>query len=80
MYNLAESLRKIAIMCTPFLVNSSKEIINQLGMSEEDATWDNLRNHNIIKSNTKVVSQGKPLFVRLDKDEEIEYIKTKMHS
>ena len=80
MYNLAESLRKISIMCRPFIVNSSKEIIEQLGISSEDASWDNLRDFDAIKPGTKVVSQGKPLFIRLDKDEEVEYIRGKMHS
>ena len=79
MYNLAEALRKIAIMCKPFIANSAKEILSQLGIDDKDATWDNLRDFNTIKPNTKVVSQGKPLFVRLEKDE-IEYIKDKMHS
>ena len=77
MYNLAESLRKISIMSKPFIPNSSKEILSQLGLKEEDSTWDNIENYN-IKNGTKVIEQGKPLFVRLDKEVEIEYIKNSM--
>ena len=80
MANLAEALRKIAIMSKPFIPNSSKEILNQLGISEDNATWDNLKDYDVIKSETKVTSNAKPLFVRLDKEEEIEYIRNKMHS
>ena len=78
MFNLAESLRKIAIMTTPFIPNTSKEILKQLSILSEDASWDNLRDYNAIKEGTKVVEKGEPLFVRLDKEEEIEYIKSQM--
>ena len=78
MFNLAESLRKIAIMAKPFIPNSSKEILRQLSISEEDAVWDNLKEYNIIKENTKIVEKGEPLFVRLEKEEEVEYIKSQM--
>lgn len=78
MFNLAEALRKIAIMASPFIPNSSKEILKQLSINENDANWDNLRDYNTIKPNTKIVEKGNPLFVRLDKEEEIEYIKSQM--
>ena len=79
MANLAEALRKIAIMIRPFMPETSSKMIEQLGIDEECASWDKLKDYNVIKPGTKVVSQGKPLFVRLEKDE-IEYIKDKMHS
>ena len=77
MNNLAESLRKISIMARPIIPESSLEIIKQLGINEEDAIWDTLETNN-IKPGTKVIVQGKPLFVRLDKEAEIEYIKNSM--
>ncbi len=79
MFNLAESLRKIAIMSKPFVTNSSKEILRQLGIDEKDANWENLYNYDSIKPETKIIEKGEPLFVRLDKEEEVEYIKSKMH-
>ena len=78
MFNLAEALRKIAIMSASFIPESSKKILNQLGIEEKDATWENLYNFDVIKPDTKVIKQGEPLFVRLDKEEEIEYIKSAM--
>ncbi len=78
MFNLAEALRKIAILLVPYMPGTSKEILSQLGIDEKDANWDNLRDYNVIKPDTKVIAQGKPLFVRLDSEEEIEYIKSIM--
>ena len=78
MFNLAEALRKIAILSEPFIANSSKKILKQLGISEDCATWDSLNEYNMIKEGTKVIEQGEPLFARLDKEEEIEYIKNAM--
>ena len=77
MFNLAEALRKIAIMSAIYIPNSSEKILNQLGINQKDANWDNLYDNNIIKENTKVIEHGEPLFVRLEK-EEIEYIKNSM--
>ena len=77
MNNLSEALRKISIMSRPFIPASSIEILKQLGIKEEDGSWDNLEINN-IKQGTKVVNQGTPLFVRLDKEVEIEYIKNSM--
>ena len=77
MNNLAESLRKIAILSSPYLVNSSKQILESLGIKKEDATWETLQTNN-IKKGTQVTKQCEPLFKRLEKEEEIEYIKTKM--
>ena len=78
MFNLAEALRKIAIMSIPYIPNSSKNILEQLGIDEKDAKWDNLYEYDKIKPGTKIIEQGKPLFVRLDKEVEVEYIKTAM--
>lgn len=77
MNSLAEALRKIAIMSRPIIPVSSKEILKQLGINEEDCTWESI-NINNIKENTKVISQGQPLFIRLDKETEIEYIRNSM--
>ena len=35
MTNLAESLRQIATLIQPFMTNSPKEMIEQLGLTEE---------------------------------------------
>ena len=74
MFNLAESLRKIAIILHPFMESTSKEILNQLNIDNSDISWNTINTHK-IEDNTKVVEQGKPIFVRLDQESEIEYIK-----
>ena len=80
MFNLAEALRKIAILLIPFMPESSKKILEQLGIDEQTATWGTLNDYDKIVAGTKVIAQGKPLFARLDKEEEIEYIKNAMNN
>lgn len=77
MYNLSESLRKIAIILNPFMENTSKEILNQLNIKIDNITW-NLIKEEKIREGTKVIEEGKPIFVRLDSEEEIKYVKGKM--
>ena len=78
MFNLAEALRKIAILSEPYISTSSNKILEQLGIDKKLATWDSLHDYNSIKLETKVIKKGEPLFVRLDKEEEIEYIRQAM--
>ena len=80
MFNLAEALRKISIILEAFMPNSANEILNQLGISNKENMWDTLNSYNEIKEGTTVIKQGIPLFSRLDKAEEIEYIKNKMNN
>lgn len=78
MYNLAESLRRIAIMVRPFIANTSDKILEQLGL-DKNVSWDDLYNKNSIPEETKVVEKTEILFTRLDKEEEIAYIQNAMH-
>ncbi len=78
MHNLAESLRRVAIMIQPFMTNSPKEIVRQLGLSEELLAWDTLNEENVIKAGTKVIDKGVPIFPRLDSEEEVTYIRDQM--
>lgn len=79
MYHLVESLRKIAILIKPFMNETSDNILNQLNLNEEQLTsWDSLYKYNLIKDNKKITSKGIPLFVRLEPEEEINYIKEGM--
>ena len=57
---------------------TENKIFSQLGIeNEEMKKWDTLKKNDIIKE-LKVIEKGEPLFVRLDKEEEIEYIKQAM--
>jgi methionyl-tRNA synthetase len=57
---------------------TSKKILKQLGLSEEYKSWETLNSNSEIKAGTKVIEKGEPLFVRLDKEEEIEFIRNQM--
>ena len=79
MYHLVENLRKIAILLTPFMPNTAENMLSQLGLQDENLkSWDSLKSYNLIPKGAKVVEKGEPLFMRKDKEEEIEYIKNAM--
>lgn len=77
MSDLVENLRKIAILIYPFMQNTSKEIFKQLGREDYEVRFDKIYNDRDFVSNI-VAKKGEPIFVRLDPDVEIEYIKNKM--
>lgn len=79
MYNLAENLRRVAVMIQPFMTKSPKEILRQLGLSEELLAWDTLTATNVIPAGTTVISKGEPIFPRLDNEVEVAYIRKQMH-
>ena len=78
MTNLAESLRQIATLIQPFMTNSPKQIIEQLGLTSEVLQWDSLGSFNVIADGTQVISAGVPIFPRLDVDVEVAYIREQM--
>ncbi len=79
MYHLVENLRKVAIMLKPIMTSTSNEILKQLGINDEKLiSWEKINDYNLLVNDYKVVEKGNPLFVRLDKEVEIEYIKENM--
>lgn len=80
MYHLSENLRKIAIMILPIMNNTGKEVLRQLGIKEKELhEWESIKNGLKIKDGTKVIEKGEPLFMRLDMEEEVSYIKSQMN-
>ncbi len=78
LYHLCESLRIIAILISPILTNTPKEIFRQLGISKENlSNYDSIKNFGYI-NNVKVISKPNPIFPRLDIEEEVNYIKSQM--
>ena len=72
-------LRKIAIMIMPIMNNTGNDILKQLGINEKELhEWESIKNGIKIKDGTKVIEKGEPLFMRLDMNEETEYIKSQM--
>lgn len=81
MYNLAESLRHIAVLIQPFMTTTPKQIMEQLGLDETLLSWDTIETFgNTIPQNIKVVEKGTPIFPRLDAEVEISYIREQMQS
>ena len=79
MNHLYENLRKIAILINPFLTDTSNKIFEQLGIkSAEFKIWNSIYKNDIIENDAKVIEKGEPLFMRLDKETEIEFIKDGM--
>lgn len=79
MYHLVQNLRTIAILIKPFMPETSNKMLNQLGIKDEEfMTWESLENYKQLPSDVRVIEKGEPLFMRLDRDEEIEYIRNEM--
>ena len=75
-YHLIANLREIAILINPFMSETSENMLRQLGISE-NITWNSLKEYKNIK-NVKVIEKGEPIFMRLNSEEEIKYIKDLM--
>lgn len=69
LYNLTESIRIIGTLLLPFMENTSKEILKQLG-SEEKINWEDGKKWGKMKAGTKI-RRGKTMFPRLDIKKEL---------
>ena len=78
MYHLIENLRKIAILISPFMHNSAENIFMQIGIKEKFMKdWKNLKLYDKIEK-VKVIQKGEPIFMRLNSEEEVEFLKNIM--
>ena len=74
MYHLIENLRKIAILIKAFMNETSENIFKQIGIKDKSLkNWKSLKD-NKHEENQKVIEKGEPIFMRLNAEEEIEYI------
>ena len=78
LYHLAENLRIVAVLLQSSMLETSNKISNQLNINENNMTWNSIKEYGNIISGNKVIEKGEPLFIRLDKEEEIEYIREGM--
>ena len=79
MYHLIENLRKIAVLIKPFMNDTADNILRQIGISDEKLmNWDSLKGKYNKIENLKVIEKGEPIFMRLDAEEEIKYLKSTM--
>ena len=81
MSHLVENLRIVAILIEPIMTDTSNKILSQLGINESKyKEYDSIKEYGRITQNIKVIEKGEPIFLRLDPQEEIEYIQNKMKS
>ena len=79
MYHLIENLRIIGIILIPFMQDTANNILRQIGINDINLkTWESMEKYDSIPENTKVIQKGEPLFMRLDVEKEVEYIKEGM--
>ncbi len=76
MAHLAASLRVVAHLIQPFMMETSNAIMEQLGLGS-DFDLENLTLSG-LPAGVTVVAKGTPIFPRLDMEEEIAYIKEQM--
>ena len=78
MYHLIENLRKIAILIKPFMNDTAENIFRQIGIEDQNLkTWKLLKEYDQL-NNIQVIKKGEPIFMRLNIEDEIEYIKNTM--
>ncbi len=71
MYNLAESIRIIANLISPFMPDTSEEIYRQIGVTEDvEKNWESAKKWGILSPDFKVC-KGNPIFPRIDVDAEL---------
>ena len=79
MYHLIENLKIIGIILIPFMQDTANNILRQIGINDINLkTWESMEKYDLIPENTKVIQKGEPLFMRLDVEKEVEYIKEGM--
>lgn len=73
LYNLAETLRIISVLISPFMTKTPTKIREQLGLAEADkfTSWKSLDSFGKVEAGTKV-KKGDIIFPRLDVDKELE--------
>jgi methionyl-tRNA synthetase len=69
LYQLAETLRQVALLLGPFMPRTSQRMQEQLGLDEPQApeSWDEARRRGGIRAGTKI-NKGPALFPRIEKE------------
>ncbi len=71
MYTLSEALRVIAVLISPGMPNTPKEIFKQLGIDDENLkSWDSVHNFGALPKEIKV-NKGNVIFPRIDVKKEL---------
>jgi methionyl-tRNA synthetase len=79
LYNLAESLRFISVLISPFLTRTPEKIRQQLGIEDSSlSTWDSLSEFGRLPAGIRV-QRGEAVFPRLDVEQELKALE-ELHS
>jgi len=78
MVHLVESLRTLTILLQPFLTSVPQKIFTQLGI-HEGMTWESMKQIGVSQGQW-TVAKDQPIFPRLDREEEVQYILSQMRS
>ncbi len=71
LYTLAETLRFIAVLLTPFMPSTPERIYEQIGVSNQEMkTWESLQRFGVL-SHGATIERKDPLFPRLDVEKEL---------
>ena len=70
MHDLAESLRIVSILITPFMHSTSGEIRKQLGLASSEPLWEDAYKFDLMEG--EEVKRGAALFPRIDIEKELE--------
>ena len=81
LYNLAESLRMISVLISPFMPTTPDKIRQQLGIEEKEDLigWESLNEFGKTPASIKV-EKGQPIFPRLDIEKELEELEKELPS
>ena len=77
MYHLVDALKVVGILIRPAMTETSDKIFNQLQLEDEFKDYETMKNFDLVKD-VKVIEKGEPIFVRLDAEEEVQFIKDNM--
>jgi methionyl-tRNA synthetase len=70
LYNLIETTRILAILLTPFMPDSSRKILDQLGVPDDRRGWSSACQFGTVEYPN--ITRGEPLFPRIDTERELE--------
>lgn len=74
MYNLAEGLRIVGVLITPFLPDTALKIREQLGIiADSEYSWDSVQAYGGLSAGTKVCRK-EAIFPRIDVEKELAFL------
>lgn len=71
LYNLLDAIRIISGLLSPFMPSTMPKVLEQIGATPENVTYDNLSVFGVLPANV-TVHKGEILFPRIDVEKEIE--------